>query len=160
LPGLPNRLPAPGFPQHTAAIHIASSFHAPKDSMPGVLKLENIVRTPPEQAQASSNASRRAGTPALKYLCLCSRSSAHSKGAVGYCRPLNQGHATTLYTCHASHLRTGDPEQDLKKPIRLSKVSPKVSQSLACHSGHRTRKHKKFPRNQPSSRQIVQGGTP
>lgn len=72
-------------------------------------------------------------------------------------RPLNQGHATTLYTCHTSHLRTGDPEQDLKKPIRLSKVSPKVSQSLACHSGHRTRKHKKCPRNQPSSRQIVQG---
>lgn len=74
-------------------------------------------------------------------------------------RPLNQGHATTLYTCHTSHLRTGDPEQDLKKPIRLSKVSPKVSQSLACHSGHRTRKHNKCPRNQESSRQIVQGGS-
>lgn len=72
---------------------------------------------------------------------------------------MNQGHARKLYTCQASHLRTGDPEQDLKKPIRLSKVSPKVSQSLACHSGHRTRKHNKCPRNQESSRQIVQGGS-
>lgn len=87
MPGLPNGLPAAGFPQHTAAIHIASSFHAPKDSMPGVLKLENRVRTAPEQAQASANAGRRAGTPALKYLCLCSGSSAHSRGAVGYSRP-------------------------------------------------------------------------
>jgi len=37
------------------AIPIASSFHAPKDSMPGVLKLENIVRTAPERTFWTQN---------------------------------------------------------------------------------------------------------
>jgi len=114
------------------AIPIASSFHAPKDSMPGVLKLENIVRTAPEQAQASANASRRAGTPALKYLSLCSRSSAHSKGAVGYSRLQTLESRSCNDALHLPHLPPENRRPGTRPQVTYQ-TQQSLSQSLAVH---------------------------